>query len=163
MGSLALLMARKLGAGEILVEEVSEARLETVRQMGATVAVNACDEKGRRFTGHGLDLVLDACGTTAARQQAFNLCRPGGTVVLLGMGQQRSEIDFAASIRKEHRVVMSFAYTPVDFECALQLLKDGEIDLSPWTAEMPLEEGQKAFEQMATAPGVTLRMLLRVS
>jgi len=37
-----------------------------------------------------------------------------------------------------------------------------EIDLSPWTAEMPLEEGQKAFERMITAPGATLRMMLRV-
>jgi len=83
-------------------------------------------------------------------------------VILLGMGHPRSEIDFAASIRKEHRVVMSFAYTPADFECALKLLMDGEIDLSPWTAEMPLEEGQKAFEQMTSSPGATLRMVLRV-
>ena len=163
MGSMALLMARRLGAQEILVEDVNEARLETARQMGATLAVNACDEEGRRFAGQGLDLVLDACGTSEARQQAFNLCRPGGMVVLLGMGRPRSEIDFAASIRKEHRVVMSFAYTPADFERALKLLVDGEIDLSPWTAEMPLEEGQKAFERMAAAPGATLRMVLRVS
>ncbi len=167
MGSLALLTARRLGVREILVEEVSEARLETVRAMGATLAVNAGREEGRaegrRFAGHGLDLVLDACGTSAARQAAFDLCRPGGLVVLLGMGEQRSEIDFVTSIRKEHRVVMSFAYTPADFEGALKLLAAGEIDLSPWTAEMPLEEGQKAFERMTTAPGATLRMVLRVS
>jgi threonine dehydrogenase-like Zn-dependent dehydrogenase len=163
MGSLALLMARRMGAREILVEDVNEARLESVRQMGATLAVNACGEEGRSFAGDGLDLVLDACGTSAARQRAFDLCRLGGMVVLLGMGHPHSEIDFAASIRKEHRVVMSFAYTPADFERALQLLMDGEIDLCPWTAEMPLEEGQKAFEQMTTAPGATLRMVLRVS
>jgi threonine dehydrogenase-like Zn-dependent dehydrogenase len=163
MGSMALLMARRMEAREILVEDVSVVRLETARQMGATLAVNAGDEQGRSFAGYGLDLVLDACGASAARQRAFDLCRPGGMVVLLGMGQARSEIDFAASIRKEHRVVMSFAYTPADFERALQLLVDGEIDLSPWTAELPLEEGQKAFEWMTTAPGTTLRMLLRVS
>ncbi|MGA2635439.1 MAG: alcohol dehydrogenase catalytic domain-containing protein [Terracidiphilus sp.] len=160
MGSLALLMARRMGAREILVEDVNEARLEALRQMGATIAVSAGE--GRRFAGQGLDLVLDACGTSEARQQAFDLCRPGGMVILLGMGHPRSEIDFAASIRKEHRVVMSFAYTPADFECALKLLMDGEIDLSPWTAEMPLEEGQKAFEQMTSSPGATLRMVLRV-
>jgi 2-desacetyl-2-hydroxyethyl bacteriochlorophyllide A dehydrogenase len=167
MGSLALLTARRLGAHEILVEEVSDARLRTVRAMGATLAVNAGTaegrEEGRRFAGRGLDLVLDASGTSAARQAAFDLCHPGGLVVLLGMAQKHSEIDFAASIRKEHRVVMSFAYTPADFERALRLLADGEIDLSPWTAEMPLEEGQKAFERMSAMPGATLRMVLRVS
>ncbi len=53
MGSMALLMARRMGAREILVEDVNEARLETVRQMGATLAVNAGAEEGRRFAGRG--------------------------------------------------------------------------------------------------------------
>ena len=167
MGALALLTALRLGVREVLVEDVSEVRLETVRRMGATLAVNPSTDEGRaeagRFAGNGLDLVLDASGTTAARQAAFDLCRPGGLVVLLGMGQERSEIDFISSIRKEHRVAMSFAYTPADFERALKLLTAGEIDLSPWTVEMPLEQGQQAFDRMTTAPGDTLKMVLRVS
>ena len=84
-------------------------------------------------------------------------------MVLLGMSQERSEVDFVTSIRKEHRVAMSFAYTPMDFQRSLELLKAGEIDLSPWTVEMPLEEGQQAFDRMTTAPGDTLKMLLRVN
>ncbi len=166
MGSLALLTAKRLGVREVLVQDVSDVRLWTARGMGATLAVNASSEEGRReakrFVGNGLDLVLDASGSSAARQSAFDLCRPGGMVVLLGMGSERSEIDFVTSIRKEHRVTMSFAYTPGDFARALQLLIDGEIDISPWTVELPLEQGQQAFDKMANAPGDTLKMLLRV-
>jgi 2-desacetyl-2-hydroxyethyl bacteriochlorophyllide A dehydrogenase len=167
MGSLALLVAKRLGEREVLVQDVSDVRLDVARRMGATMAVNVSTEDGRaearRFAGHGLDLVLDASGTGPARQSAFDLCRPGGLVVLLGMSSERSEIDFVTSIRKEHRVAMSFAYTPVDFERSLALLKAGEIDITPWTVEMPLEEGQKAFDRMSSAPGDTLKMLLRVS
>jgi threonine dehydrogenase-like Zn-dependent dehydrogenase len=167
MGSLAVQTALRLGVRELLVQDVNDVRIETARKMGATLAVNVSTEEGRgqarEFAGHGLDLVLDASGSEAARQSAFDLCRPGGTVVLLGMGKERSEIDFVTSIRKEHRVVMSFAYTPVDFERALNLLVRGEIDLAPWTVELPLEHGQKAFDQMTTAPGATLKMVLRVS
>ena len=167
MGSLALLTALRLGVREILVQDVSEVRLNVARKMGATLAVNVSTEEGRaearKFAGNGLDLVLDAAGNGPARQSAFDICRPGGLVVLLGMSQERSEIDFVTSIRKEHRVAMSFAYTPVDFERSLALLKAGEIDLTPWTVEMPLEEGQKAFERMTNAPEDTLKMLLRVS
>jgi threonine dehydrogenase-like Zn-dependent dehydrogenase len=166
MGSLAVLTARRMGVREILVQDVSDVRLETVRGMGATLAVNVAAEEGRaeasRFAGHGLDMVLDASGSDAARQAAFDLCRPGGLVVLLGMAKERSEIHFVTSIRKEHRVAMSFGYTPVDFERSLKLLADGEIDLSPWTAELPLEEGQKAFDRMTGTPGDTLKMVLRV-
>jgi threonine dehydrogenase-like Zn-dependent dehydrogenase len=57
---------------------------------------------------------------------------------------------------------MSFGYTPVDFERSLRLLEDGEIDLTPWTAEMPLEDGQKAFDRMADSRDDTLKMILRV-
>jgi threonine dehydrogenase-like Zn-dependent dehydrogenase len=167
MGSLALLVAKRLGVREVLVQDVSDVRLETARGMGATLAANVSTEAGRaearRLAGQGLDLVLDASGTGPARQAAFDLCRPGGLVVLLGMSSERSEVDFVTSIRKEHRVAMSFAYTPVDFERSLSLLKAGEIDITPWTVEMPLEEGQKAFEKMSSAPGDTLKMLLRVS
>jgi threonine dehydrogenase-like Zn-dependent dehydrogenase len=167
MGALALLTALRLGVREVLVQDVSETRLAVVRVMGATIAVNAATEEGRaearRFAGHGLDLVLDASGSEAARQSAFDLCRPGGLVVLLGMAKQKSEIDFVTSIRKEHRVAMSFAYTPVDFERSLNLLTSGQIDLTPWTVELPLEEGQKAFDIMTTTPGDTLKMLLRVN
>jgi 2-desacetyl-2-hydroxyethyl bacteriochlorophyllide A dehydrogenase len=167
MGSLALLTALRLGVREILVQDVSEVRLEVARKMGATLAANPSTEEGReearRFAGPGLDLVLDASGSSAARQAAFDTCRPGGLVVLLGMGQERSEIDFVSSIRKEHRVAMSFAYTPVDFERSLALIEAGEIDLTPWTAELPLEEGQRAFDKMSSAPGDTLKMLLRIS
>ena len=135
--------------------------------MGATVAANVSTEAGRalaqEFPGDGLDLVLDASGAGPARQAAFDLCRPGGQVVLLGMGAERSEVDFVTSIRKEHRVVMSFAYTPGDFEQALKLLVKGEVDLTEWTRTMPLEAGQAAFDQMANAPGTTLKMLLRVN
>jgi len=167
MGSLALMTAKRLGVRDVLVEDVNPVRLGTAQLLGASVAANVSTEEGRRqakeFAGHGLDLVLDASGVGPARQAAFDRCRPGGLVVLLGMGQERSEIDFVSSIRKEHRVAMSFAYTPADFARALKLLIDGEIDISPWTVEMPLEQGQHAFNRMTTAPGETLKMMLRVS
>ena len=167
MGSMALQMGLFLGARETLVLDVKEARLKMAYGMGATLAVNASTEEGRaearRFAGFGLDVVVDACGTASARQSAFDICRPGGLVVLLGMSQARSEVDFATSIRKEHRVAMSFGYTPLDFERSLELLKAGKIDLTPWTAEMPLEQGQQAFDRMSTDPGDTLKILLRVN
>jgi threonine dehydrogenase-like Zn-dependent dehydrogenase len=132
--------------------------------MGATLAVNPEIASGEmnELAGNGLDLVLDACGEEKARQRAFDLCRPGGIVVLLGMAQARSELDFGLSIRKEHRVQMSFGYTTGDFKDSLDLLVGGEIDLAEWTAELPLEDGQTAFERMTGSRRDTLKMVLRV-
>ena len=80
----------------------------------------------------------------------------------LGMATERSELDFGAAIRRELRVQMSFGYTAADFKRSLDLLIAGEIDLTEWTAEMSLEDGQEAFERMTTSRGDTLKMILRV-
>jgi hypothetical protein len=40
------------------------------------------------------------------KKKSFDFCRPGGQTLLLGMGSERSELNFVASIRKEHRVLM---------------------------------------------------------
>lgn len=166
MGALALQAAKRIGARDVLCVDVNERRLAAMREMGASetlhVGGDAHGQGPEEQPRNEFDLVIDANGSGPARQEAFHLCRPGGQVVLLGMMQQRSEIDFVTSIRKEHRVVMSFAYTPADFQRALALLIAGEIDLSPWTEVLPLEKGQYAFEKMTRSPGATLKMLLSV-
>jgi 2-desacetyl-2-hydroxyethyl bacteriochlorophyllide A dehydrogenase len=167
MGALALLGALRVGAREVLAVDVNEQRLATMKTLGATATVNVSGPDGsaeaQRMAGRGFDVVLDASGSAPARQTAFDLCRPGGQVVLLGMGAQRSELNFVASIRKEHRVIMSFAYTPVDFRRSLDLLIAGEINLTPWTVSMPLERGQEAMERMSHNPGVALKMIMEVA
>jgi len=167
MGALALLVSEKIGAQDLLVADVSEQRLATVKQLGASAAVNTGTPPGvaeaQKLAGRGFDLVLDASGSGPARQMAFDLCRPGGCVLLLGMAAQSSELNFVTSIRKEHRVVMSFAYTPADFRRALDLLIAGEVDLDRWTEKYPLERGQEALERISHTPGATLKMLLEIN
>lgn len=167
MGALGLLVSKKIGVREVMVVDVSDQRLETVKKLGASTTVNTNTFDGvaeaRNFAGRGFDVVIDASGSAPARQMAFDLCKPGGCVALLGMGAQKSEVDFVTSIRKEHRVVMSFAYTPGDFQRAMELLISGEVDLTPWTDKLPLEKGQEALDRISYRPGTTLKMLLEVS
>lgn len=167
MGALALSTGLRIGARDVLALDVNDQRLATMRELGVSAAINVSSPDGiaeaNKLAGRGFDVVIDASGSAAARQNAFDLCRPGGQVVLLGMGAQKSELNFVASIRKEHRVVMSFAYTPVDFRRSLDLLISGEIELNRWTRRMPLESGQQAFEKMIHNPGSSLKMLLEVA
>jgi len=60
-------------------------------------------------------------------------------------------------------VVMSFAYTPPDFRRALDLLIAGEVDLTGWMEQLPLERGQEAMERIAHSPGDTLKMMLELA
>lgn len=167
MGALAVSVARRIGARDVMAADVNGQRLETMLKLGAATTLNASSSdavaEAQRMAGRGYDVIIDASGSAAARQMAFDFCRPGGQVVLLGMGTQRSELNFITSIRKEHRVAMSFAYTPLDFRRALDLLIAGEVDLTRWTVRMPLERGQEAMEKMSHDPGVSLKMMLEVT
>lgn len=51
-------------------------------------------------------------------------------------------------------------HTAVDFRHLLDLSGEGEIDLAPWTAEVPLEDRKRAFAQMSESRGGTLKMVL---
>jgi 2-desacetyl-2-hydroxyethyl bacteriochlorophyllide A dehydrogenase len=164
MGALILLAAKRLGARSILVADLNAERLNVLKGLGATTVADLKTDGGqeeiRAAMVAGFDLVVDASGAATARQMAFDLCRPGGQVALLGMGSLRSEVDFVTSIRKEHRVIMSFAYTPADFERSVDLLVRGEIDISPFVEQLPLEEGQAAFNKITHSPGAALKMML---
>ena len=165
MGALALSAGVRIGARQVMVTDINKDRLEVMHELGATTTVHAANPDeiaGALRDAGGYDVVIDASGSAPARQLAFDFCRPGGQVVLLGMGAQSSEINFVTSIRKEHRVVMSFAYTPVDFRRSLDLLIAGQIDLTPWTVRLPIERGQEAMERMSHNPGVALKMILEV-
>ncbi len=167
MGTLSLLLGKTLGFRDILVVDVSDDRLAVAAKLGASRTENvrtsdSAIQTRKTFSG-GFDMVIDASGTTAARQLALEICASGGKTVLLGMAEAKSEIDFTASIRKERCVLMSFAYTPRDFQHALDLLVSRQVDLTSWTAFLPLASGQEAFERMAFSPGSTLKMLLDVA
>lgn len=166
MGALALQWALKMGAREVLVADVNQDRLAVMTTMGASHGINVLMPEGvtqaKEIAGWGFDLTIDASGGEAARQLSFDLCRPGGQVVLLGMASASSKLDFVTSIRKEHRVQMTFAYTPRDFQQALMMLIEGQVDFSPYTVTYPLALGQAAFDTVTTSPGSSLKTLLQI-
>jgi 2-desacetyl-2-hydroxyethyl bacteriochlorophyllide A dehydrogenase len=166
MGSLALLVGKSLGFRRLLIADVNQHRLDVMRSFGAEAVVNVGRPEGetelKELAAEGYDLVIDASGTARARQIAVQLCRPGGQVVFLGMADAATELDFIASVRREHRFQMSFGYTPVDFGRAVEFVASGAVNLAPWTEALPLERGQEAFERMIARPGSTLKMALKV-
>jgi 2-desacetyl-2-hydroxyethyl bacteriochlorophyllide A dehydrogenase len=159
MGAMALQLARRMGAREVIAVDAMEVRVDTARTMGATHAVMDAAE-ARRCAGYGVDVTIDAAGIGEARRLALEMVRPGGTAMLLGMAEKRSEVDFGAAIRREVCVRTSFGYTRKDFGEALDLLTAGAVDLSAWTRVLPMEDAQRAFE-LAAGEGEVLKVALK--
>ncbi len=88
VGLGAVMGARLCGAGQIIVVDMVEERLEMARQLGAAHTVNASREDPRQrvfeITGAGADHALECIGNTKAMMQAFSCLHSTGTLVIAG-------------------------------------------------------------------------------
>jgi threonine dehydrogenase-like Zn-dependent dehydrogenase len=84
------------------------AQLELARELGASAVVDVArcgaehDER--------CDVVIETAGHPAAVVDAIRFCRPGGTVVCVGLPAEAAPIDTAALARAEKRIVGVRAY-----------------------------------------------------
>ena len=142
-GSIGLLCAQvgRARGVDVVVTEPSEHRREVAQQLGLQV-VAALDGE--------YDAVLDAVGLEATRRLSLEHCRPAGTSVWVGLGENATSLDGHDVVRWERRVFGTFAYTPANFAHAVELARD--LDLS-WTTDVPLSQSEQVF--MSLAGGAT--------
>jgi threonine dehydrogenase-like Zn-dependent dehydrogenase len=140
IGTLAAQLLRISGAQHVVVSEPLAERHAGLRVVAdAVVAPADLDAAVAAATDDvGADLVLDAVGTAASRQDSLRVLRAGGTAVWLGMHAPDATIPAFDVVVREQRVVGSFAYTDVEFGRALGLLERGLVVPAVPTRSTPL-------------------------
>ena len=104
----------------------------------------------RETDNWGADIVFEASGSSKAYNEIFDIVRPGGAVVLVGLPVELTQIDVPAAIAKEVRIETVFRYSNI-FDRALALISSGKINLKPLiTATFPFYESIQAFERAAS-------------
>lgn len=165
-GILMLSLARLLGYRDIAMVDTNTARLAVSERIGATRLVNPIEvdaaEALLEWTGgSGVDIGIDAAGVTAVRGSLVHSVRKGGEIMILGLHDVMSEIDFSLVVRKELKLQGTYAFTEEDFLTSKRLLENGDVSIEPWTRVRPLAEGQAAFDLLTTNPGDTLKIVLK--
>jgi len=155
MGIMHTMMAKALGASNVIVSEISEQRLQTAVDFGANMAVNPAKEdlasKVLEATGrHGADVVIIAVGSQSALEQAFGLVSKGGRICFFaGLPKGKENVALNANIihYKETLVSGSFASTPSEFHQTVKLAASRKINMKPIvTHRFSLDDACKAFE-----------------
>lgn len=166
IGLLILQVAGLLGFPRIAVVEVNSNRLAVAQKLGAALTVNPRDtdhlERLERFFGEdGCTAVFDAAGFAATRQLALKLVRSGGLIVLAGLGEAETSLDFVEVIRREVQIVGVFAYSRREFQTAADWVSSSRVDLGEWISEAALAEGQKVFEELARPDSTRIKVVLK--
>ncbi len=167
-GPIGVLMARAallFGAAEVHVTDPVAGRLRLAEAQGA-VALDAGDDAAeavREATGgRGPDLVIDAAGFEATWALGLRAVRTGGRIVQVGLGAASGSLDYFAVLGKEATITGSYAWTDDDFARALELLADGELDATGWITRIPLEGGQRAFEELTGGDPARFKIVLEM-
>ena len=158
IGLAAIQAARIVGAGQVIVVDVSESKLETASQLGATVLVDASqtdDVVGavRELSGGGVDYSFEAIGKKATAEQAFRMLDVGGTATIIGMvpDDQRLEIK-AMDLLSEKRLqgsMMGSNQFRVDIPRLISMYLDGRLDLDTMVSKtLTLEEVNEGYALM---------------
>ncbi len=154
IGLSVLAAARVHGVTRIYVTDRIDGRLEVAREAGASWTSNpdTSDVVAGILAEEplGLDAVFECCGKQEAVDQAIDLLKPGGKLLMVGIPDEerismqidlarRKEIDFQ-NVRRQNAAV----------EEALQLLESRRVDLdSLVTHRFPLERTAEAFDLVA--------------
>jgi L-iditol 2-dehydrogenase len=124
VGLLVTQVAAALGATEIIVSDVDASRLELARSFGATAALDAA----KPAEGLAVDAFIDCSGAPAAVRAGLPAVRPGGTVVLVGMGADEATLPLSLLQRREINLTGTFRYANT-WPTGIALASRGLVDL----------------------------------
>jgi S-(hydroxymethyl)glutathione dehydrogenase / alcohol dehydrogenase len=147
--------AKLAGAYRIIAVDTVPYKLELAQQFGATHAVNAATEDAvataQRLAGGYLDYAFEVVGIPQTVRQAWDMIRPGGMAVVVGLGRAEVSIPLGGFLQEKKLIgsLYGSASIQADIPRIIDLYMDGRILLDELVSRRrPLAEVNEAFADM---------------
>lgn len=154
IGMSVLLPALAMGAKEIYVTDKIDKRLEIARGTGATLTANPDKEdvvkKIEDAVPELLDVVFECCGEQDAIDNAVDLLKPGGKLMVIGIPEfERWSFPVDKSRHKE-LCIQNVRRQNEALQPALDLMAEGKVSVDAMaTHRFKFEDSKKAFDLVA--------------
>lgn len=148
IGVLAVLVARRAGAAEIVATDLSDFTLAMARRCGADRTINMATNAGALSDYNAdkgtFDVLFECSGAAPALAAGIAAMRPRGVIMQLGMGGDMS-LPMLAITAKELDLRGSFRFHE-EFATGVHFMRQGLIDVKPLiTHSLPLDRALEAF------------------
>lgn len=167
LGTHAILLAKLMGASQIIAVDMDPLARERALDLGAHLALDpGTDDVAKSIRRHlgrnGLDLALEFVGLKETVELALRSLGKGGRAVLVGVGMERASLPPLVSfVGREHTVIGSFGMDRRDIEDVFALNAGGQLNLSKSvTARYPLEKANDALQRLASKEGGVTRLVV---
>jgi S-(hydroxymethyl)glutathione dehydrogenase / alcohol dehydrogenase len=155
--------ARLAGAGTIVAVDVDSGKLELALRRGATHAISAGDgahvvEEVLGLTGVGVEHAFEVVGRPETIRQAWDVLRPGGTAMVVGVAPVGVEVSLPAIEFLSEKTITGSYYGSADVHAALgqlvQLVVDGRLNLGEVVSDViGLEDVEAALDRLRRGEG----------
>jgi Zn-dependent alcohol dehydrogenase len=161
VGLAAIQAARIEGVSQIIAIDIDPAKLELARELGAHHALDGREELRkpiRKLTGLGVHVAIEAIGSVQTLEAAWEMLRPGGLEIAVGMPRAGEKIAIRAGGLFLEKRLAGATYGGCDprrdIPKLLQLVVSGEFRLDELVSdELPLDRAQEALEALAAGRG----------
>src|SRR5690606_26380365 len=159
-------LARAAGAKNVIITGVTRdtsLRFRMAEELADAITVNVDEEDVRdvvdRVTGGiGADVVVENAGVASAINEAIDVARPGGRVIISGGGIRggvTASFDTRPMIVKELTLLGEISQTWTSWRTAISLVASGRVNLDPLVSKvLPLQEWEAGYNLAATSPEV---------
>jgi (R,R)-butanediol dehydrogenase / meso-butanediol dehydrogenase / diacetyl reductase len=138
--------ARRAGASEVIIQDISDFQQERALGMGATGFAIRPDDP---LIDGKADIVFECVGIPGLIEQAVGQVRNRGTILLLGLCTKPDTFNSFAMLSKEVRLITSAFFTRGEYEAALDVLNAGAAEPRLLVTDtITLEETPARFEAL---------------
>lgn len=153
-GMMHVMLAHAKKFSKIFCFDVNDFRLDFAKKFNITESINSTDEtRKQKILDHtdnrGVDVAIVATSSLKALEDAIDMVRKGGTVMMFGVPSKGAtmDLDMSKIYSKEITLVTSYAASDNDTKEALNLIESSQIDVKQLiTHTYPIDDTQKAFD-----------------
>ncbi|KUF09921.1 Zn-dependent alcohol dehydrogenase [Pseudoponticoccus marisrubri] len=165
IGILVAMVARAAG-GTVVISEVNPHRLAIAGKLGFdTVNPAEADLKAEieaRTGSKGADVVFEVSGTQPGVDAMTAVAATRARIVMVAIHAKKPQVDLFQFFWRELQMIGARVYEPEDYEKAIALVAEGQIDADTVITDVsPLSEIQAAFEALDASP-TALKSLIKV-
>ncbi len=165
IGNLVAQSAKALGAGRVLVTDISEVKLKLAESMGLEVA-NTKDKKLgevilERFGKRKADIIIDAAATRGSILSILEAARRSSEIIVTGNFKEPIEIEIPVLQRQEISLIGHMMYVREDYADAIRFIAEGKVKLDGFvTRRFPAREINEAFAYIDQEASSIMKVLL---
>nr|XP_033776044.1 sorbitol dehydrogenase isoform X3 [Geotrypetes seraphini] len=166
IGLVSLLVAKMMGASQVVISDLSTSRLEKAKELGADFTLQTSKvrpeeiaQKVEGLLGCMPEISIECTGVESCIQAGIYATRSGGTLVLVGLGPALVNVPIVNAAVREVDIRGIFRYCNT-WPMAIAMLASKRLNVAPLvTHRFPLEQALEAFE--TTKKGLGVKVMLK--